>query len=887
MVDVFTLRFQIFWYLKYYGHPPGIFGIFYHTWSILSIYSQGMFYSFFPFSSFSSQTKSAKTLWFLVVCLGFIGAGILIGKSYKEWQDKPIATSITTHPIDDLDFPNVTICPPKNSNTALYHDLVKAGNGYLSGEHKKWLRKAAYDIFIEDTHKDYAEKMLVFSNMGNMDQVFQGFHSLPTPYNNEKGLKIKMWNLNGTITTPGFKADYVEEYYKGDKDILMVLVLPEDIKDQVGCGSLIIELETDIREEEGWVEEVALPTFTLHKTKKTWFEAESDCQKVGGHLASVASLEENQVVRNVMCDDYVWLGGKKTLGEWSWSDNSTWGFTDWTYSNGGDCLQSLEGRWKAIDCSETRSFICQKPSILRGEKTMSLAYTKDQLNFPNFLVKYKFKVVSQNLLDSWRDKRMTGFRLSWRIKSENPPFMARIHEVGRSIQTPHLNVKFDQVYKAIMIPSKELVQQMENGGLVIELETHMKTSDEAYAFTSYKLYREKMKWTEADLHCKSEGGQLASIHSLWEHTLAKNAAEGEYVWLGGRSLGGQWQWVDNNVTLSFTNWRCGSPESAEFLAMHDDGSWADYSKYSTSSFLCQGTTANLTENGLTRIELEKDQLSFFPFHVLFKSQAEVFTDIDQSTSKTVSEDARRISGFTLNWFLKDSHGTLMSEKLPSRKENWKQEVPSPVYQDLLFHDAVQLAGEFCLEDKKKEEILNNLIHAKTQGEIVIMSGLDEKCLMGQLKPEYRSALFSKLVSNTTNSKIGGHNTTEYIKFGYEIFYALVFCPENVFKLYSFIDNLISNEITRTIIQTIVNLFHSGAITDEKIFILAKRFYSVLATTLDLQYGNILMATSTTAQLQALIQNDLPFFLNYTDRLRDCLQKTNCDIVQQIYEYIGK
>ena len=31
----------------------------------------------------------------------------------------------------------------------------------------------------------------------------------------------------------------------------MVLVLPEDIKDQVGCGSLIIELETDIREEEG------------------------------------------------------------------------------------------------------------------------------------------------------------------------------------------------------------------------------------------------------------------------------------------------------------------------------------------------------------------------------------------------------------------------------------------------------------------------------------------------------------------------------------------------------------------------------------------------------------------------------------------------------------
>ena len=66
--------------------------------------------------------------------LGFIGAGVIIGKSYKEWQENPIATSITTHPIDDLDFPNVTICPPKDSNTALYHDLVKVGNRSLSDD---------------------------------------------------------------------------------------------------------------------------------------------------------------------------------------------------------------------------------------------------------------------------------------------------------------------------------------------------------------------------------------------------------------------------------------------------------------------------------------------------------------------------------------------------------------------------------------------------------------------------------------------------------------------------------------------------------------------------------------------------------------------------------
>ena len=92
------------------------------------------------------------------------------------------------------------------------------------------------------------------SYMGNMDQVLQGFHSLPKPYNEENGFEIKMWNLNGTITTPWFGEDYVDEYYKEDKDFHIVLELPDDIKEQVGSGSLIIELEVDIRMEKGWTE---------------------------------------------------------------------------------------------------------------------------------------------------------------------------------------------------------------------------------------------------------------------------------------------------------------------------------------------------------------------------------------------------------------------------------------------------------------------------------------------------------------------------------------------------------------------------------------------------------------------------------------------------------
>ena len=124
------------------------------------------------------QTRFYKILWTGVVCLGFIGAGLLISKSYKEWQESPVAPSITTRPINDLDFPIVTICPPKGSNTALYHDLVKAGNGTLSEKDRIILKKSAFKIFLERSHRDYVMRMPAVSNLENMDQVYQGYHSV-------------------------------------------------------------------------------------------------------------------------------------------------------------------------------------------------------------------------------------------------------------------------------------------------------------------------------------------------------------------------------------------------------------------------------------------------------------------------------------------------------------------------------------------------------------------------------------------------------------------------------------------------------------------------------------------------------------------------------------
>ena len=122
--------------------------------------------------------------------------------------------------------------------------------------------------------------------------------------------------------------------------------------------------------------------------------------------------------------------------------------------------------------------------------------------------------------------------------------------------------------------------------------------------------------------------------------------------------------------------------------------------------------------------------------------------------------------------------------------------------------------------------------------------------------------------------------------GFEIFNAIIYCPVIDIKLYLFVNQLLSNESSRSIIQTFVNIFRLGAIKDERRKNLAKDFYKILATTLKLEYGNILLATSTKSDVHAVIDNDWPFFTNSRDLVKYCLLSSNCEKVQQITHGLG-
>ena len=104
--------------------------------------------------------------------------------------------------------------------------------------------------------------------------------------------------------------------------------------------------------------------------------------------------------------------------------------------------------------------------------------------------------------------------------------------------------------------------------------------------------------------------------------------------------------------------------------------------------------------------MKRDQLKFFPFYVTFKSEA-----VSTQTTNS-SDEARKTTGFTIDWFLNDSNGSQLTEKLPPRLEDWTQKALTPNYEQPFLAQMAQLARQLRLQNMTKERVLEKVIQKK-------------------------------------------------------------------------------------------------------------------------------------------------------------------------------
>ena len=97
--------------------------------------------------------KYARLLWTLIVFAGFTYAVFMIYQSFQDWQNNPVKTTIDIRRIEEITFPKVTVCPPKNTYTDLNYDLMMTENMTLDHETRNELANYANDT-LSNTYED-------------------------------------------------------------------------------------------------------------------------------------------------------------------------------------------------------------------------------------------------------------------------------------------------------------------------------------------------------------------------------------------------------------------------------------------------------------------------------------------------------------------------------------------------------------------------------------------------------------------------------------------------------------------------------------------------------------------------------------------------------------
>ena len=146
-------------------------------------------------------------------------------------------------------------------------------------------------------------------------------------------------------------------------------------------------------------------------------------------------------------------------------------------------------------------------------------------------------------------------------------------------------------------------------------------------------------------------------------------------------------------------------------------------------------------------------------------------------------------------------------------------------------------------------------------------------------------MIEELIGNKTTS----HQklTNEDMKAGFVIYSATVFCANTPKQLYKFFFNLVSKETPRSMLLALVNTVRSKSVKDFSNQLQLNRFYFAMDRVLKLMYGDILVATSSKADLQGMINNGWPFFTNNTEMVKKCILGNFCKAVPMVTKSLRK
>ena len=142
--------------------------------------------------------------------------------------------------------------------------------------------------------------------------------------------------------------------------------------------------------------------YKVFDDSKTWFEAKTYCESLGGHLATITNLDEQNFIANTVLRTYskpfYWLGATDELAEgtWKWVTGEDWVYNNWNpvqpdNANNEDYLHlySSDKTWNDLNANASGyfsqfGFICEWETA--GINSISPTNNSTLAASPNFRV---------------------------------------------------------------------------------------------------------------------------------------------------------------------------------------------------------------------------------------------------------------------------------------------------------------------------------------------------------------------------------------------------------------------------------------------------------------------------------------------------------------------
>ena len=816
----------------------------------------------------TAKSKAARAAWVVIVVSSFAFAISMITNAYLEWHESPVSTTITTHPITELEFPAVTVCPPRGSNTAVNHLLEKVKYVNFTKEDRQQLLNISKEVFLETPNKKHARQLGELFSFENMKSIVNEQARMPEIDQNGM-ITIRSSELEASFETPGFAdPEYNGDFYSRPQSLHYVLDLPDNIGEIVGDGVLVVSVET----EGNWRFISPGNRLKVHGAKTTWLLAEDLCASKDSHLASVGSHRENEEIKKLVSrirGGKALAGRRKEEGEgWEWLDGRPWDYQSWKSGHPINkkhtkCLWfNNDGTWSSQACNTIWSIsaICANlPTNKSGNHTFT--YKKDSLINPSFHFWWNH---TQDSMGSGTQ----GFKLSWHIENGSLPdvkqFVSRY--LSGSVSTP----RFDTVapanyykerhdYTAVIELPHNITDVIGSGALVVDVDVtvpEVQPEAEVELLTAQMqlvYYETRLTWPLAEAHCVSLGGHLASFTSPddWnrlQSLISNKKAQKRQVWLGFNDLEKEGEWISTDGRKWPTKHRKWAPSK---IFGHRNKNCICTQEGVLIDLQCRGKKFNFICSEPTRRSIKVDSQLVFTSKNISAPVLEF-----KWNTKPINQAIRKkaVGGFKIEWQV---NGHKAGEKSNNQNETfWVQnENQVSSNKDPNLRTVLNLVRESKVNKVSEEDVWRSLLKHRWSKEILSHSTcLDE----GQEhKVIVKAAQELNLVS--------GYNAwvpNEDVVFGFKLYSSVHYCPStpaDAAKLSHFFANLLTNHSLNTVVSATMQNIQpkAGSILDD--FSAMNAWYTLLERKYNFfSLGHIMTTVSSEEQLKRLSKLNPPY-----------------------------